>query len=96
VSTGLLVTAIFVVFGAALTAQPAEARSEPVADACGASRLQRFVGQPVERLQRLRPPGRKARYACRPGCAMTMDFSPDRLTVVYDTRSRRILELRCV
>ena len=89
-----LAAVLFVALAVGLAWEPAQARSAP--GQCGAARLQRFVGQPVERLQRVRPPGRAARYVCRPGCAMTMDFRPDRLTVIHDARTRRILELRCV
>ena len=81
--------------GVALLAPVTEARAQARSNQCGAARLQRFVGHPVDRLQRLRPPDVAARYVCRPGCAVTMDYRPDRLTVTYDSATRRIRDVRC-
>jgi hypothetical protein len=87
--------AVLAAVGVTLVVLLTEGRAQARSDQCGAARLQRFVGHPVDRLQRLRPPGGAARYVCRPGCAMTMDYSPDRLTVSYDSATRRIRDVRC-
>lgn len=55
-------------------------------DACGATRLQHLVGQPVTAFD-----PRSARGPVRvipPGTAVTMDFLPHRLNIETDRRSR--------
>ena len=89
-----LATAL-VVLSAGLVAHPADTGARTGSDLCDAARHQGFVGRPVGQLQRVRPPGRTARYVCRPGCAMTMDYSPVRMTVSYDSPTGSILDVRC-
>ena len=61
-------------------------------DSCGAVRLQGLVGQPVDVFDSIRftQPVR----IVRPGEAVTMDFSPNRLTV-ETTETDRISRLSC-
>lgn len=61
-------------------------------DSCGAVRLQGLVGQPAEVLETIRftQPVRLV----RPGEAVTMDFSPHRLTVEAN-EADRIVRLAC-
>lgn len=59
---------------------------EPAADACGASGLQRLVGQPASTLDTMRfaQPIR----VIRPGEMVTMDFSAGRLNFAVDDAER--------
>ncbi|WP_144259512.1 I78 family peptidase inhibitor [Methylocystis sp. ATCC 49242] len=59
---------------------------------CEAEGLERFIGKPVKELQRIRTID--VRYVCST-CPATMDFSAQRLTVVYDRSTGRITELSC-
>ena len=68
----------------------------PEEDACGASRLGRFVGKESSLVMAeiaSSAAGRPIRTV-RPGDAVTMDHRPDRLNVELDTRGR-ITRLRC-
>jgi len=58
----------------------------PAEDACGATGLQGFLGQPVAQ-QNFKGSGNAQRIMAD-GSAMTMDYRPDRLNVTYDTRGR--------
>ena len=82
--------ALLVLFGASNVA--ALAQSAANLFTCRANTLGGYVGQPYQRLQKIRP---DARFVCR-GCPMTMDYRIDRLTVIYHPRSKRVLSLRCV
>ncbi|GIX15104.1 MAG: hypothetical protein KatS3mg118_3063 [Paracoccaceae bacterium] len=65
----------------------------PARDACGAARLQRFVGRPYAELRpRLDP--RLPTRVLRPGDVVTMDYRADRLNVELDRRGR-IRRIRC-
>lgn len=59
---------------------------------CGADGLRRYVGKPVASLKRIRRAN--VRFVCTT-CAATMDFSAERLTVVFDAASGRIRKLGC-
>lgn len=54
----------------------------PGDDACGASALQSLVGQPAAVLETMRFAG--PTRVIRPGMAVTMDYSPDRLNIEID------------
>lgn len=64
----------------------------PAADACGAGALQGLVGQPDTVLQTMRF-SQQVRVI-RPGMAVTMDFSPERLNIQID-REGRISRVSC-
>ncbi|MGP3696820.1 I78 family peptidase inhibitor [Rhodobacter sp. NSM] len=61
-------------------------------DSCGAIRLQGLVGQPAEVLETIRftQPVR----VVQPGQAVTMDFSPNRLTIETN-EAGRIVRIAC-
>jgi hypothetical protein len=65
-----------------LESGPADPGPVPPAGSCGASDLQRLVGQPASLLQTMRfaQPVR----ILRPGMAVTMDYSEDRLNIEID------------
>ena len=63
------------------------------ADACGASRYQWLVGRPRSAIPP-EPAGARWRIACT-GCPITMDHSPARLNIFYDSGTERIDEVRC-
>lgn len=97
-SQGLALARVLLLAGAALAAcapvpppgpppptRPQRPPPEPH-DACGAGRLQRFVGRPF---RALRPHVDTSRTrVLRPGDAMTMDYSPFRLNVLLDRNGR--------
>ncbi len=56
--------------------------SLPPPDACGASALQGLLGQPASVLQAMRFAGPVR--VIRPGMAVTMDYSPERLNIEID------------
>ena len=70
---------------------PVHAQSRDLAR-CNATTHAGFVGKPMAELQALRKD--KVRFVCQ-GCPMTMDFRQDRLTVIFDRASRRILRMDC-
>lgn len=61
-------------------------------DDCGALALQGWIGRPLAELAPQLPPERVR--VIRPGDAVTMDFSPQRLNVLVDDRAI-VTELRC-
>jgi hypothetical protein len=68
------------------------ANAAPDLSSCGAQEFARYISEPVEALKRVRQGD--VRYLCA-GCAMTMDFRAERLTVVYDPKTGRITRLGC-
>ena len=62
-------------------------------DDCGASRLQGWVGQGVDDLPAL-PPVLPQRNSAR-GEPVTQDLMPNRINVIYDGRTRRVVEVAC-
>ncbi len=64
----------------------------PSENACGADGLQDLVGQPASRLETIRF-GVPIRVL-RPGMAVTMDYSPNRLNIFIDD-FERITAVKC-
>ena len=63
------------------------------ADSCGASALQRLIGQPRSAI----PPPVKPelqRVACTT-CPLTLDFNANRVNILFDARTGVIKEVRC-
>ena len=77
--------------GKAEQSRPAPPPDE--ADACGASHYQWLVGRPRSAIPP-EPAGARWRIACT-GCPITMDYSPGRLNIFYDSGTERIDEVRC-
>jgi hypothetical protein len=63
------------------------------ADQCGASRYQYLVGRPRSAIP-AQPAGARWRVTCT-GCPITMDYSPARLNIFYDSETERVEEVRC-
>ena len=62
-------------------------------DQCGASKLQSLLGKPRSSIPAsAKGPG--TRVTCT-SCAMTMDYSPSRLNILYDEKTNLIAEIRC-
>jgi len=79
-------------------ARPDLAAASPTADACGASKVSRFIGMQKsdEVLAKIKSAsGAQTLRVVGPNDAMTMDFREDRLTVTTDENGR-IKTLRCV
>jgi len=77
---------------------PDPAAAPPAADACGASKVSRFIGMQKsdEVLAKIKSAsGAQTLRVVGPNDAMTMDFREDRLTVTTDENGR-IKTLRCV
>jgi len=72
--------------------QPSPVPPTEQAGQCGAPRLQRLVGQPATVLETMRF-GSQVRII-RPGMAVTMDYSPDRLNIEIDG-AQRIISVAC-
>ena len=64
----------------------------PVEDACGASGLQDLVGQSAKKLEVMR--FAKTVRILRPGMAVTMDYSAERLNIEIDA-AERITRVSC-
>jgi hypothetical protein len=60
---------------------------------CRAENYQRFIGRHRATLPQT-PADENWRLACST-CAVTMDYNPTRLTIVYDTRTELIQSARC-
>jgi hypothetical protein len=91
VTTGRLTLMQAVVGGALiLLASPAAGQD---LSSCKGNSMKRFVGKPVERMQKVRK--NNVRYVCTT-CPMTKDYRIDRLTVLFDKTTRLITEMRCV
>lgn len=65
----------------------------PERDQCGAWELQNLVGKPRTEIPVPVDPSRR-RVVCTT-CPMTMDFSPGRLTIVYDMTSNLVTKVSC-
>jgi hypothetical protein len=73
--------------------RPAGAPPADDADQCGASLHQYLVGRQRSAIPP-QPSGARWRVTCT-GCPITMDYSPARLNIFYDTETERIEEVRC-
>jgi hypothetical protein len=62
-------------------------------DQCRASEWQHFVGQPLGAVPEP-PAGISVRTSCST-CATTDDLRPDRINVVFDESSQRVVEIAC-
>lgn len=65
----------------------------PRPDSCGSGELQWLVGQPRSRIPVPTDPS-KRRVACTT-CAVTMDYRPDRLNIIFDAETGIIKEVKC-
>lgn len=59
---------------------------------CNANALKHFIGKPAKEMQRVRT--EKVRYVCE-GCPVTMDFSSERLPVVYSEKAGIVKSMGC-
>ncbi|MFN4092437.1 MAG: I78 family peptidase inhibitor [Brevundimonas sp.] len=62
-------------------------------DQCRASSYQRFVGQNRSTLP-AQPAGETWRVVCST-CAVTMDYNPSRLNVIYDIDTNIVTQVNC-
>lgn len=71
-----------------------QAEPPPVAEGgqCGAAALQAYVGKPRSELPATDPA--RTRIVCAT-CPVTSDYRFDRLNVVYDTATDRIVRITC-
>jgi hypothetical protein len=72
---------------------PAPAPVETAPDRCGAGELQWLVGKPKTEIPVPVDPT-KRRVVCST-CVMTMDFNPERQTIVFDTDTGLVKSVRC-
>ncbi|ESQ92474.1 hypothetical protein ABAC460_02985 [Asticcacaulis sp. AC460] len=73
---------------------PSAPQFKPVAnDQCGAGDLQYLIGKPRTEIPVPLHPG-KRRVVCST-CAVTMDYSADRQTIVFDTDTGLIQSVKC-
>ena len=78
----------------ACTANPADPMPAPDGpDQCRASQYQSFIGQNRSALP-AQPAGQTWRVVCST-CAMTMDYNPSRLNIVYDTDTNVVTKVNC-
>lgn len=59
---------------------------------CGAAAMQGYIGQEFD--ESMIPPGAGPVRVGGPGTAMTMDFRPDRLTIILDAEGN-VVEAKC-
>lgn len=78
--------AAMLLLAACVTEGGSDPAQEPAADACGASGLQGLVGQPASTLDTMRFAQRMR--VIRPGQAVTMDYSAERLNIAVDGAER--------
>jgi hypothetical protein len=78
---------------ATMTPPPASAVPSGAADTCGARPLASLIGQDVGRVPPARD-GQTIRVACTT-CAITEDFSAQRLNVFFDEATGKIVRLTC-
>ncbi len=64
-----------------------------VPDTCGYKALVSFVGRPKSQLP-AKPAGAVWRITCT-NCPVTMDYSPARLTILFDEKTQVVKELKC-
>lgn len=98
---------MFVIIAAVLAAscggEPKPAAPSPVAvgpspspgrpDECGAGAMQYLVGRPRTEIPAAAEPSRRRIYCS--SCAVTMDYSPQRLNIIFDDRTGVIREVKC-
>ena len=73
---------------------PDETEAAPqVHDSCGAVALQYLVGKPKSEIPVPLHPAQR-RVVCS-SCVVTMDFSPYRQTIVFDTQSVLVQSVKC-
>jgi hypothetical protein len=89
----LLVASLALVACASRGAAPADGSGGDAPDQCSASQYQQLVGKKLIDLP-AKPDGAIWRTACTE-CAMTMDFNPRRMNIVFDRESEVIKEIRC-
>lgn len=77
--------------GACATSAPVEPGTE--AWQCNAEDAQSLIGSHYAAITF--PAGANVRFVCTE-CAMTRDYRPDRLTILYDEATGAIEEVRCV
>jgi len=65
----------------------------PAPDACGSGELKWLVGQPRSRIPVPTDPS-KRRVACTT-CAVTMDYRPERLNIIFDAETGIVKEVKC-
>jgi len=73
--------------------EPAPMPAEEPKDSCGAKPLQYLVGRPKSEIPVPVDPTRR-RVTCTT-CAVTMDYNPERLNIVFDVDTGVIKELKC-
>lgn len=67
--------------------------AEPMKDSCGAGALQGYIGKSKDELPPV-PEGRSRRLVCST-CAMTMDYSPTRQTITFDSATGIVKTAKC-
>ncbi len=88
-----------VVVADAKRGEPAPPEAPPVPatdngqDQCGAAKYQSLVGKKKSEIPP-KPAGATWRVACN-SCPVTMDYSPMRLNIFYDTKAEIIESVRC-
>ena len=89
-----------IAFSAVAACAPMEggpvASAPPSAEApgqCKADAYRSYVGRNRSELPAA-PAGETRRVVCST-CAVTMDFNPERVNILYDTASNRITEVKC-
>ena len=66
---------------------------KPAADQCGLSELDGLVGRPTTEIPIPLEPGRR-RVVCET-CPRTMEFAPNRQTVLFDAATGRVTSVAC-
>ncbi len=89
----ILMLAGVLTLGACAAEQAAPTPLPDGPDQCRAGAYQRFVGQNRSALP-AQPAGENWRVVCST-CAVTMDYSPSRLNIIYDTQTNIIREVKC-
>jgi hypothetical protein len=88
--TGRILIQMAMAGGIGLFAMPAAAQDLAT---CKGNTMKRFLGKPVTNMQKVRKTN--VRYVCTK-CPMTKDYRINRLTVLFDEKTRLITEMRCV
>lgn len=93
-AAGLAALAVAVVGCAQTGPTPAEPAAPPAADdACGRGEWTRWVGRPRTELPTPSDPRRVRIHSTTD--AVTMDFREDRVNVIWDAQTGRVVEVRC-